>query len=303
MPPLPFIQGQLYNRRHDIHGQFGGSWQSGISPSAEHPYIFIFTSASGHAHGYKDGWDNPNVFSYTGQGQHGDMQFVRGNLALAKHRENGKRVFLFKAYPGDPGGFVRFEGEVEVFDIDYFETEDTTGQMRVGIKFFFKRVGVYVPKISDDSVIANPTDQQIALALNIPSETERRGLVTSRIGQGMYRKRVLHRWEYECAVTGFGKLDVLIASHIVPWSQATNEERLDPENGILLSPAYDALFDRHLITFEDSGKIVLAESIDAAAFQKIGVTGHERINRLHEDNLHYLKRHQEKFQTVSRIPI
>ena len=299
MPAVPFIEGQLYNRRRDINIPFGGSWQSGISPSASHPFIFIFTGASGHLHGYRDGWDNPNVFSYTGEGQHGDMQFTKGNLALSNHHGNGKRVFLFKAKSGDPRGFVRFEAEVEVYDVDYFETEDTLGKTRVGIKFFFKRAGAYVPKISD-SVLANSSDSNIALVLNIPAETERRGLVTSRIGQGMYRKRVIHRWEYECAVTGFDRMDVLIASHIVPWAESTNAERHDPENGILLSPTYDALFDRHLITFENSGKILLAESIETSAFNKIGVTGQERIHRLHEDNHHYLLRHQETFQLVSQ---
>ncbi len=47
----------------------------------------------------------------------------------------------------------------------------------------------------------------------------------------------------------------------MPWSEATEEERLDPNNGILLSPLYDALFDRHLISFDDNGKILVSERI------------------------------------------
>lgn len=97
MPKLPFIPDHIYNRRKDIHAIYGGNWQSGICPSSKFPYIFIFSGKSGKQHGYEDGWDNPNVFTYTGEGQSGDMEFTRGNLVLKKHLEKGKRVFLFEA--------------------------------------------------------------------------------------------------------------------------------------------------------------------------------------------------------------
>jgi len=82
MEILPFIPDHIYNRRRDIHGRYGGNWQSGISTSATQPYIFIFTGKAGAQHGYADRWENHNVFSYTGEGQSGDMEFTRGNLAL-----------------------------------------------------------------------------------------------------------------------------------------------------------------------------------------------------------------------------
>ena len=130
---------------------------------------------------------------------------------------------------------------------------------------------------------------------NLPNETERQGLVTSRVGQGAYRKRIIHRWEYKCAVTGFEKLDVLIASHILPWASSDNNQRLDVHNGILLSPTYDALFDRHLISFENNGKIILSDSIEAQAFKKIGVTGQEKIINLSTYNFDYLEKHRIQF--------
>ena len=239
-----------------------------------------------------DGWDNPNVFSYTGEGQIGDMRFIRGNLALRDHKKNGKRVFLFESASK---GYVRFIGEVEVFDVDYFETPDSNGALRTGIKFFFKRKGFYLP-VAPEELNLVQTEPPPYLPLFIPpNETERKGLVTSRVGQGAYRKRILHRWEYKCAVTGFEKLEVLIASHIHPWSDSTSEERLDPNNGILLSPTYDALFDRHLISFDDSGKIILTETITTEAFSKIGVSGKETIRNLSIYNLGYLDKHRQRF--------
>ncbi len=228
---LPFIPDQIYNRRVDIHALYGGNWQSGICPSATYPYIFIFSGKSGHQHGYKDGWDNPNVFTYTGEGQAGNMQFTKGNLALRDHIKNGKRVFLFES--GNKG-FVKFMSEVELFDADYFETHDTSGNLRMGIKFFFKRIGAYIPiqpALFDEPSIA--ADPLASYEIKLPNVTERKGLVTSRVGQGAYRKRIIHRWEYKCAVTGFDKLNILVASHIVPWSDSNDNERLDVHNGIV----------------------------------------------------------------------
>lgn len=298
MKKLPFIPGRIYNRRSDIHAIFGGNWQSGIAPSASYPYIFIFSGSSGHQHGYKDGWDNPNIYSYTGEGQEGDMKFTKGNLALRDHLLNGKRVFLFESVQK---GLVRFIAEVECFDADYFETHDTKGKRRMGIKFFFKKIGASIP-VNPDAFHSLPlvSDPSALYDIQLPNETERRGLVTSRVGQGAYRKRIIHRWEYKCAVTGFDKLDILIASHIVPWSSANDNERLDVHNGILLSPTYDALFDRHLISFENSGRIILSERIESNAYHKIGVTGSEKIKRLSQYNLSYLERHQLHFDTLNK---
>ncbi|MES2512859.1 MAG: HNH endonuclease [Bacteroidota bacterium] len=287
-----YIPNQII-KRSDIHDQYGGSRQSGISPSAQHPYIFIFTGSTGHQYGYKDGWDNANVFSYTGEGQTGDMVFTKGNLALRNHVENGKRVFLFEY---QQKGIVKYISEVEVFDVDYFETHDTNNLSRTAIRFFFKRKGVNLlvePHLFDGpSLLAEP---QEIYEISIPNETERKGLVTSRVGQGAYRKRIIHRWEYKCAVTGFDKLNVLVASHILPWSNSNDNERLDVHNGILLSPTYDALFDRHLISFENSGQIILSDSIEMQAYQKIGVTGKEKIQNLSLYNHDYLDKHRNRF--------
>lgn len=292
MEKSPFIPNHIY-RRSDIHDRFGGNRQSGISPSAKFPYIFIFSGIAGHQHGYKDGWDNPNVFTYTGEGQLGDMTFTKGNLALKEHLSQRKRVFLFE---GDGMGAAKFICEVEFFDADYFETHDTNGTTRLGIKFFFKRKGAYVPvqpALFDQPDIA--ADPHVIYEKSEPNITERKGLVTSRVGQGAYRKRIIHRWEYKCAVTGFDKLNVLIASHILPWADADDNQRHDVHNGILLSPTYDALFDKHLITFENSGKIILSDSIETQAYQKIGVTGKEKIQSLSQYNFDYLEKHRTRF--------
>lgn len=94
--------------------------------------------------------------------------------------------------------------------------------------------------------------------------TQKEQLVKSRRGQGLFRSR-LEQIEPACRVTGVTNKALLIASHIKPWSESNNAERLDGQNGLLLSPHIDKLFDRGWITFTDSGDLLCAEpSIEQA---------------------------------------
>lgn len=129
---------------------------------------------------------------------------------------------------------------------------------------------------------------------NTQDLTTKRGLVTSRVGQGEYRQRILRRWNYKCAVNGSSIKEILIASHIVPWRDSNNQERLDVENGLLLSPTYDALFDRHLISFNSDGEIISSKSLSLDDFKKLGITGNEKISNLSTGNKVYLERHRQR---------
>lgn len=100
------------------------------------------------------------------------------------------------------------------------------------------------------------------------TETERKNLVKSRIGQGIFRQRLLSHWK-QCAVTGFGDTAMLIASHIKPWRVSSNVERLDGFNGLLLTPNLDKAFDSGLITFESGGHIVISPLFKD--FEKLGI--------------------------------
>lgn len=284
----PFILNTIY-KRTDIHDKYGGSRQSGISASAKTPFIFLFSGDAGHQHGYKDQWENKDIFSYTGEGQINDMAFVRGNLALRDHMRNGRRVFLF-IYVAK--GLVRFESELELVDFDFFQGNDREGKLRTSIKFFFKRIGAELKIPTNELNLSLVEDENKFYEIKPPNETERKGLVTSRVGQGAYRKSILFRWNFKCAVTNYTKKEILISSHIVPWKDSNDEERLDVDNGILLSPTYDALFDRNLISFENNGQIILADSLRKTNINLIGITGREKISNLSAGNIHYLERHR-----------
>ena len=90
--------------------------------------------------------------------------------------------------------------------------------------------------------------------------TDRQVFSTVRTAQTEYRKGVLSLWEGQCAVTQVDNQGWLIASHIKPWRESTNQERRDPRNSLLLTPNYDKLFDRGVISFSPKdGKIILPE--------------------------------------------
>lgn len=98
-------------------------------------------------------------------------------------------------------------------------------------------------------------------------ETERQSIVLSRVGQGIFRAKLIEYWK-GCAVTGADCIPLLLASHIKPWRESTSAERLDVFNGLLLSPNIDAAFDAGYITFDQNGKILLSDDIlGSPAFQ------------------------------------
>lgn len=90
------------------------------------------------------------------------------------------------------------------------------------------------------------------LERTVPDATEREALVQARIGQGRFRAAVTDLWGKGevCALTGLTLPELLIASHIKPWRDSSNQERLDPANGLLLAVHADKLFDRHLLSFD-----------------------------------------------------
>lgn len=130
----------------------------------------------------------------------------------------------------------------------------------------------------------------------ITRATSRSSVVTSRVGQDIFRKDLLRHWK-SCAVTGCKVTAALRASHIKPWAACDSKERLDPLNGLLLVASLDALFDAGLISFEDSGAIVISPRLLQDAWPALGVTSTMRLrkpNSAHEPYLAYHREHVYK---------
>lgn len=107
--------------------------------------------------------------------------------------------------------------------------------------------------------------------IEVLKETERQALKLARIGQGEFRFRLMEVWNERCAVTGSNIQALLRASHIKPWRESNNSERLNPENGLLLMANLDAAFDAMLISFSDEGTMLFSKALRDNPHQLLGL--------------------------------
>jgi len=123
-------------------------------------------------------------------------------------------------------------------------------------------------------------EQRIAQRVEADStivETDRQAIVNARRGHGLFKQRVM-ALEQRCRITLVERPEHLIASHCKPWRDSSNEERLDGENGLLLTPSIDHLFDRGFISFEDSGELIISPVAHTPSLQRMGVPTDGRFN-------------------------
>ncbi|WP_220682712.1 HNH endonuclease [Methanofollis formosanus] len=124
-------------------------------------------------------------------------------------------------------------------------------------------------------------------------ETERASLVLSRIGQGVFRSDLKNYWK-TCAVTGCAETELLVASHIKPWRDSDNFERLDVYNGLLLVPQIDRAFDRGYVSFDDGGKIIISRNLSDGDRKKLGIYPGMRLRTVEKNHRPYLEYHRQK---------
>ena len=111
-----------------------------------------------------------------------------------------------------------------------------------------------------DERVADKIETEFNNRTDIP-ETEKQELRKSRRGQGRFRESVL-RLEPKCRITGISNPRLLIASHIKPWARCNeNAERLDGNNGLMLTPNVDHLFDKGFISFDDEGVLLISDKL------------------------------------------
>ncbi|MFJ2774780.1 restriction endonuclease [Streptomyces sp. NPDC087300] len=132
-------------RRGDLHARFGGTPQGAISPSSRSQMVMLFVAEQPVLNGFT-GWGDDGVFHFAGAGMHGDQEMTRGNLALLRHKEQGRAVHLFhqlhmpSAYQG------RVYRHLGRFEIDsnrpYYRADapDSYGDMRTVLVFRLRPV-------------------------------------------------------------------------------------------------------------------------------------------------------------------
>jgi 5-methylcytosine-specific restriction protein A len=204
---LPRFEVGAAYRRADIHDRFGGSRQSGISPSASHPAIFIFTGNTGEQYGYHhDGYDTQGVFSYTGEGQIGDMTFTKGNKAIRDHSAAGRSLHLFHALGKSKP--CTYSGEFVMASHEIRRGRDKADHDRDVIVFHLVPVaqaqGLERVGLPAHTVPTNLTEaRQLALAsCTAPSGTTKQSLRTLYERSAAVRDYVLLRARGHCEACG-----------------------------------------------------------------------------------------------------
>jgi putative restriction endonuclease len=130
---------------------------------------------------------------------------------------------------------------------------------------------------------------------SLPRTTEAERLVVQRVGQEVFRDRLLDYWEGRCAVTGLAVPELLRASHIKPWGDCESDaERLDVFNGLLLAPHLDTAFDRGFVTVADNGAVIVADSLEQDARRVLGLDLALCVTGLADGHRRFLPWHRER---------
>ena len=140
----------------------------------------------------------------------------------------------------------------------------------------------------DDSLIVETIEKEIS-SLGLIGES-RDAVVKVRVNQGVFREKLLQKYS-KCCLCGVSNKALLTASHIKPWCKSNALEKLDIENGFLMCPNHDRLFDQGWITFDNNGKIIIADEMSQEDRIFMNVNKDMKIT-LSEKNKIYLQYHR-----------
>ena len=130
---------------------------------------------------------------------------------------------------------------------------------------------------------------------SLPRTTDAERRVVQRIGQDVFRRGLFEYWDGRCAMTGLDVPELLRASHIKPWADcATDAERLDVYNGLLLAPHLDAAFDAGVITIAGDGRMLVSKMLGPGARSALGLDRPLKVEGLHGAHERYLPWHRTR---------
>ena len=144
----------------------------------------------------------------------------------------------------------------------------------------------------DEIEIEDDRHQCELLNRELAGPVERHQIVKSRRGQGVFRDNVESR-EPKCRITGVSNPRYLRASHIKPWRKSSDIEKIDGNNGLMLAPHIDFLFDRGFVSFEDDGTLIVSVQIEDGALESWGIPSVVNVGMFSPEQAVYLKFHRE----------
>jgi hypothetical protein len=206
----------------------------------------------------------------------------------------------------DNGGFAPLKliyQNIEKYREKTGLTPDNSIQERVQRDDRFTRIGLgvyaltnFIVEVERDNLGSFFFKKDKEIKFNVSKSTEKTIISKTRIGQDKFKKALIRDVGKICPITQIDNSKLLIAGHIKPWSHSSNEEKLNPKNGILLSPLFDKLFDMKvgLITFTADKRIRLSKRLEKN-INKLGVVDGQIINNLKIDGREEFLQYHEEF--------
>ena len=127
---------------------------------------------------------------------------------------------------------------------------------------------------------------------NIPLSNEKEGIIKQRLTQGLFKEKLIKR-QCKCELCSIKNEKFLIASHIKPWSESNDYEKIDVNNGFLFCPNHDKLFDKGYISFQDDGKLMISDALDTEELNLFNLKNEMKIE-VSEETKKYLEYHREE---------
>lgn len=144
----------------------------------------------------------------------------------------------------------------------------------------------------DEIEVEDDRHERELLNRGLIGPVERHQIVKSRRGQGVFRDNVESR-EKKCRITGVSNPRYLRASHIKPWRKSSDVEKIDGNNGLMLAPHIDFLFDRGFVSFEDDGTLIVSTQIEDGTLESWGIPAEVNVGAFSNEQAVYLKFHRE----------
>lgn len=140
-------------------------------------------------------------------------------------------------------------------------------------------------------VSQNEKISKIEKSLNNLKGLEREAVIKVRVNQSVYRNKILALHK-KCCLCGISDERLLIASHLKPWVESDENEKLDKHNGLLLCPNHDKLVDRGFISFADDGSILVSSALSDNDKKLLNIAENIKI-KVTDENAKYIKYHRE----------
>lgn len=235
--------------------------------------------------GNEHGWEH--IISSTESGVTLASARHRAQVAIAKQRDATAwdidlpagliRQELARSFPLQAQGDGRFSAA----DIDQLAA-------------LLRRAAELAQSLPNQAAVTYRERVRKALASIPPNGTEVERMVKQRVGQDTFREALMDYWGGACAVTGIDVPEVLRASHSKPWADcATDDERLDVFNGLLLAANLDALFDRGFITFDSSGRLTISARLSVPQRASLRLSEEMRLRWIAPEHEAYLSWHRD----------